>query len=292
MGSPSRYLSRLIVRHHFRVPEGVCLSHIRDSLALDLPVLVVAPANDRNLIIVGGGPSLGSNLEPLRQQQASGASVLALNEAQHFLAANGIPVWAVAHMGPVPETLACIGTPFEGARYFMASMCPPEAFIRLKGHDVILWHAAQGAGEADLIEKITGQAPLLIDGGETVALRAVSLGIKLGFRHFKIYGLDSSLDENARLHAYPSVSEPNPVKLFKVECAGEWFTVNGELAGQAQDFPTVYNHVRTSGATITIHGEGLIPHMWHHFQKTGVFPGLRVKTPGPEEVVTIQASKV
>lgn len=260
-----------------------------------LPRLTDREPRPEPLIIAGGGPSLAETLGLLREQVAAGGILLAVNEVPHYLVARGLRPWAAAYMGPNRFTVACIGVPHEGVRYFMASMCPPDAFERLRGHDVVLWHAAAGIGEEAVISPIDPDA-VLIDGGQTVTMRALMLGYTLGFRSFHLHGVDSAMREDM-IHAYPSVSDGATSMPLHVQCDGGWFKGPVELLAQAQNFPDVFNRMKRLGVELSVHGTGLIPMIFGHIDAGRPPPPLLVEAglieanAGPNARVGIEAER-
>ncbi len=276
----------LVVRHRPRVSAERLLEYVRASLASGLPRVARRPPRPELLIVAGGGPSLADTFDLLARQAADGAAVLAVNEVSHFLVERGLTPWAAALMGPVPHTAASIDPPHAGVRYFMASMCPPDAFAMLDGHDVRLWHAEADAGEAALI----GAESLIIDGGHTVGLRALMLGHALGFRTFHLHGADSAISA-AGFHAYASVSDGGESPTLALCCDGHWYETTPELAGQAQDFPEVYHRLINGGGELRVHGDGLVPRIWRHLAAGRDAPPLFVPRPADgADSVTISAS--
>jgi hypothetical protein len=262
------------------------LDYVRASLASGLPRVARRPPRPEPLVVAGGGPSLADTFELLARQAADGAAVLAVNEVSHFLVERGLTPWAAALMGPVPHTAASIDPPHAGVRYFLASMCPPDAFAMIEGHDARLWHAEAGAGEVALM----GAKSLIIDGGHTVTLRALMLGHALGFRAFHLHGADSAISETG-FHAYASVSDGGESPTLTLSCDGHWYETTPELAGQAQDFPEVYYRLIDGGGELRVHGDGLLPRIWCHLAAGREAPPLLVPRPADgADSVTISAS--
>ena len=133
-----------------------------------------------------------------------------------------------------PTAEKCIGETHKDIIYFIASIAPPSVFELLQENTVRLWHT-----DCPGIETVLNtQNVKIINGGQTVGLRVLQLGFYLGFRHFHIFGLDSSL-YSGELHAYKSYSffdEPNGIRLV---CGSESFHCTYEMAGQAQDAPNL-----------------------------------------------------
>ncbi len=252
-------LHPVAVRYRPRVPEEVLLRHIRASLASGVRVLKPQAERREALIIAAGGPSLLDKLDDLRATAAAGARILGVNEVPHLLIRHGIQPWAAAHVGPVDLTLASLGTPLPGVRYFIASTCPPAVLERLKDHDARLWHPDLGPGTDAVYARAGRPGEGMIAGGPTVTLFCLALGTYLGFRTMHLYGGDSSFRPGEAVHAYDSVSDAHGYDDLLVTCDGHSFTTTPELLGQALRFPGLRKRLASRGASLSVHGEGLLP---------------------------------
>ena len=230
-------LHPVAVRYRARVPEEVLLRHVRANLASRVRILERQGERREPLIIAAGGPSLLDTLDDVRAAAADGARILGVNEVPHLLMRHGIRPWAGAHAGPVDLTLASLGTPLPGVRYFIASTCPPAVLERLKGHDAYLWHPDLGP-ETDAVYAKTGRpGEGMIAGGPTITLFCLALGAYLGFRTLRLYGGDSSFGPGEPVHAYDSVSDRHGYDDLLVACDARSFSTTPELLGQALRFP-------------------------------------------------------
>lgn len=279
----TQLLSPLRIAYRPRIPDQMLLLQARAALALPVSRLQAASAvRAESLVIAGGGPSLVASLDKLMEMAAAGAKVIATNEVPHFLAAHGIVPWAAIHLGPVELTVRCIGRPVPGTRYFIASICPIQAFAAVSNSDAIMWHAFSDNPDVDALLAAEGHP--LARGGQTATLRAIGVGWILGFRHFHLVGADSSTDIDL-LHPYPSVSDGVEEYRIQLRCGERLFETIPELAGQVQDFIEVYRDITSRGGTITVHGDGLLPLVWRALDRGDEPPPRLVPGQGPEVVM-------
>jgi hypothetical protein len=229
---------------------------------------------------------LAESVELIRKQSASGGLVLAVNEVARYLRGREIEVWAAAHLGPVSQTVACIGEPLPGVRYYLASICPPEAFDAVANLDVWVWHPDMPEVRHELDRLGVVPTPM-IGGGATISLRCLELGYLLGFRRFLVHGLDSSVA--GRMHAYPSVSDGEERDLIDVECDGRWYRTSPEMAGQALGFVAAAEKLLERGASLTIFGKGIVPDAWRAREKLGIAPPIRRSGPSGAAIGPIAA---
>lgn len=262
------------VRYRPPVPGATMLAHLRVNLAGNYAELRPQGPRRELLVLAAGGPSLPKTLEEVAAASKAGAKVLAVNEVPRFLLDHGIRPWAAAHIGPVDLTMRSIGEPVEGLHYYLASICPPGAFERVAGHEIVLWHPQVKGLEAKMRAAGADPAAGFIGGGHTVTLRCLELAATLGFRRIAFHGGDSSFRE--RFHAYASVADAVDIEACSVECAGREFTATAELVGQAIAFPAIRQRLARRGVTIEVMGEGLLPHLTRTADETGTVPPVRL----------------
>lgn len=220
-----------------------------------------------HFIVVAGGPSLARSL-PALSQLANRAEnmVISVNEVSHFLMQNLILVHAAAHFGPNHYTKLCIGKPRQELAYYTASICPPEAFSTLKNNRIILWHPELGIGEDKILTSHGLDKSFLIQGGQTITTRMISLGRSLGYKRFHLFGVDSS--SVAQLHAYPTVS-PEKAGFITVRYRGANYLTTPPLLGQAHFFQENLKQFFDTTEEFVLHGDGLAPEIARDIQTTG-----------------------
>ncbi len=262
------------VRYRPPVPAAAMLAHLRVNLAGRHAELQPREPRRQPLVLAAGGPSLLETLQDVAAESEAGAKVLAVNEVPRLLLDHGIRPWAAAYIGPVDLTLRSMGAPIDGMRYYLASICPPEAFERIARRDLVLWHPWVNGLDAKM--RATGADPAagFIGGGHTVTLRCLELAATLGFRRILLHGGDSSFEK--RFHAYASVADATDIETYSVACAGREFTATAELIGQAIAFPAIRRGLAQRGVTIEVSGGGLLPHLTRTEDETGTIPPVRM----------------
>lgn len=235
-----------------------CLGNLKSSLGRGLPSIkeVTAP-HDGTMLIVGTGPTLAAQIETLRQ--ASGF-ILAVNEAHDYLIDNGIIPhgWIFTEVSPWEKNLVRNEAP--GCRYYVASQCAPSTFDYLQGRDIMLWHAWQDIGEGPLITEAELCDAKLIGGGCTPSLRAICLGMVLGYRKFETFGVDGCYDTNSHVAYEAERTDWGAEAHLDVVCVGRKFKTVGYLARQAHDFIEFLKR-HGHGFTMKMHGDGLMQHI-------------------------------
>ena len=247
---------------------GDAANHIRYALTLGLPQLRrrARPRYGR-AIIVGGAPSIKDHLEKIRALAADkDNAVFALNWSHTWLIENGIVPrgCVVFEIDSEPESV--LKTLHPDVTYFICSHCHEKTFDALKGFKRVLWHGppnspAEEVVHKELIDVIPGE---LVGGGVSTFTRTISVAMFLGFRHFDLFGCDSSFREEEGTHVdgYQTIMDKETDSLYvyaKSPKTGEVrrFKTLGYLAFQQEEFKMLCecNHAYFS---MYVHGDSLL----------------------------------
>jgi SAM-dependent methyltransferase len=223
---------------------------------------------DSEVVIIGGGPSLDSQLTEIRELKAAGAKIVTLNGAYH---------WAHQHgLGPVTEIIvdarafnARFSHPVhEGCKYLIASQCDPSVLEGLPKDSTWLWHTS-----ADFIRPLLDEhleTWFGVPGGSTVLLRAIPLLRMLGFRQFHLFGCDSCVQDvkgntdirpgDAYWHHAYAQAENDTEQLVTVTCGGRIFSCQPWQVSQATEFLELIK-VMGDEFDLAIYGDGLLKHI-------------------------------
>lgn len=220
------------------------LRNVRSALQRGLPTLEGCRAHGNVLSVAGGGPSLADSYQHLTGQIA---------------AVNGSCGWLIDH-GVVPnlcgvldagDHMADVIRADRRVRYYVASVCDPSVFDKLKDCHVTLWHATGFPGTAEAIPSDA----LQVGGGCSMGLRWLTLGYTLGFRKFEIHGLDSSY-RNGTTHAYKDHGNRHDAH---ITIHGRQTQVN--YSEQVVDFFDMMERMKMGDldrVTVKVHGDGLL----------------------------------
>lgn len=229
--------------------DEVLFTHMDSAILRGLPeVKEQNAAREGVIVLVGSGPSVDGQLEILREMKAKGTPIVGIKDAHDWLIKNGIvPDYALA-IDPQEER-SHIFTPHELVHYMIASQCHAAMFDRLAGYQVTVWHPYITKGQKRPPDRI------VIGGGTTSGLRAISLFYVLGWRHFALFGFDSCLREGKL-----RVNGDGPKdghQLVEVRPGnGKTYVCNASMALQAQDFQTYYDYL--PDVNFYAFGDGLI----------------------------------
>lgn len=235
------------------------IANMRSAIARDLPQATECRAHGLTMSVAAGGPSLTDTYRDLD------GFIVAVNGSLKFLLDREIKDGASYGCGIMDagEHIADLIVADRRVRYYVASLCDPKVFDKLEGCDVRLWHVSpesteDAAGVKALLDEAYPDHWHAIGGGCTMGLRWINLGYFLGFRTFKLHGLDSSFREGAT-HAYPDRADTKD----QIEFAGR-LTRPNFLAQIYDFFGTLnrFNEPDLEPITIEVFGDGLLQDQW------------------------------
>lgn len=237
-------------------PDEVALANMRENCSRAIPRLAIGRA-----VFVGGGPSVSDFIPEIRVKQNEGYAVYAMNGAAAFLDRHGITTDYHVLMDARPGNVCFVANPSHATTYLVASQCDPAIFAALKGHQVVMWHAAGTDGSIEVV-KTCDPGGELIAGGSTVGLRALNIAMVMGCREMVLYGFDSSNRDDDK-HAYEqAMNAGQPVHEFVWQ--GKTYVASGPMAAQAMEFPVTAKKLLSCGCAIEVRGDGLLPDVWRH----------------------------
>lgn len=231
----------------FNMPDGIT-GHIENALGLGLPELTPALcSHDGHFVIVGSGPSLVNHAQDIKDERDKGRPICAIKGAHDWLIENDIEPDLFLSIDP-RDRRNNVQKETENTVYLLASRCCPELFEHLKDRKVMLWHAASSEEENQILN-----GKYRIGGLSTSGLRAVNVGVFLGYRNFVMYGMDSC---NAADGITKRVDGSLTGQRQDVIVGGRKFICNVAMAKQAYDFQYLY--VIAPGIHIDVKGDGLL----------------------------------
>ncbi len=245
------------------------VENLENTLKLGLPQVYSWEPNDRTVILLAGGPSLNDFTEEIQQKRADGAALATCN---------GTHDWALKH-GMIPSmhfqsdgrqfNERFVRNPQETCKYILSAFCHPDVFSNLghqidpvidqKKYDVEIWYSAMYPESTTqiLVNHYYGPNFAYIEGGSTVATRALSILQVLGFRNIEVYGLDGCYGS---AHAYEQ-PENEGETTQAVKIAGKEFQCSGWQIAQAQHLLDAVRGGWLDEINLAVHGDGMIAWM-------------------------------
>ena len=216
--------------------DETLFQNMENAVARGYPqVLRQESPKDGMITLVASGPSVAGQLDVIREM-AKTSLIVAIKDAHDWLIDNGvIPDYGLA-IDPQEHRIS-FHKPNTGVEYMIASQCHKAMFDNLEGQKVTIWHPYVMKGQ------IRPKNSLLIGGGTTSGLRAISLFYVLGWRHFALFGFDSCLDGNKLRVNGSGLKEGDQVTEIRIDQEGETFYCNASMALQAEHFQTYYDYL-------------------------------------------------
>lgn len=281
--------SDLIIPVHIicNTPDEVLIENIKHNSRLDKKWLACSDEIEELAILCGSGPSIADHLDEIKEKQANGGKVFAMNGCAKFLFDNGIlPDYQII-CDARPDNVQLIGPAKE---HLFASQCHPSMFEAVP--DAILWHLQIGEIERFFPEYQGAYA--LIGGAASVGNTATCVAYAMGYRKLDIYGYDSShRDTNG--HAFrQTLNDGDPV--LWTEFNGKRYLSSFTMKHQAEKFQDTARALQQMGVKINVIGEGLLPDIWNtpkeviteqdKYTRMWDIQGYRAVSPGEECVDT------
>ena len=237
---------------------GEIFANVEASISLDLPWLQVSDAHEGVAAVIGGGPSLRSQMPILLEHKRQGHKIFTMNGTMRALHSAGIRSDYYVMLDARPENLKFLDN-LSADEFLIASQCHPSVFGVLSPPlSVTLWHT----NYPGLVDKIGDRECALIGGGTTVGLQSVSIAYAMGYREIHLYGFDSSYAGESG-HAYQQPQNDNDT-VYEYAVEGEKFMATRWMARQAMEFQEASRQLAEGGADIYVHGFGLLPQIAKH----------------------------
>jgi hypothetical protein len=210
------------------------LNNVRTNIKYGFQQVVPHPTNDTEVMLVGGGPSLGEYIHEIKALRRDGVKLITLNNAYQYCIDAGVMPSAMVMVDARDFNLRFIETLIPDCKYFISSQCSPLIFEKLLAvkDQTYIWHTSAEEISPIVASEYANWYP--VPGGSTVLLRAIPLFRMLGFARFHVFGCDSCLDGD-RHHAYDQ-AENNGQLVIPVRVGGKVFYCNPWMVSQAKEF--------------------------------------------------------
>lgn len=225
-----------------------------------VPINSLLGQSQGSCAIVGSGPTIAQTHKHLT------GDVLAINSAIGYLLDKGItPKWAM--IWDAAQICEQFAVPHPEITYLVASRCHPAVFKRLKGCNVVVWHAAGDnnilalMNRPDVIAKQPCEEPL-INGGTAGVTRAIFLATALGYKDVHIYGGDSCYSGDAT-HVNGSLVKEKDVIVAIGENPPLFFRTTPEWCAQVSEYRSIFTILRCCGPNValSVYGDSMLKTM-------------------------------
>jgi len=219
---------------------------------------------NKPIAIVGGGPSLKSQLDKLKTFPA----IIACGSVHDHLIENNIIPTYCAICDPDVIMNTYLSRHNEQTKYLIASQCDPSTFKLLEDRNSYIYHLAGDKFD----QSIYGEGQIPIGGGCTVGTRAIAIAMGFGYYNMHLFGFDTCLqekEEKIEHHAYDfntPEEKIHDVYEIKFEVDGPTFKVAGYHLGQLFDIKSLMGR-NADKMQLTVHGESLLSYFMELAQK-------------------------
>lgn len=227
------------------------MQNIDAALELGLPEMAEMQAHERHVAIVAGGPSINDTLPSIRALADNGCDVWAINGAHDWLLDRGVKPDAAWLIDGRPENVKFYRKPSD-CTYYIGSRCAPEVFAALAESDVVVWHDANSG-------RFVPDDKLLVGGGTTMGVKALTAAWILGYRTIHAFGYDSCYKFTEH-HGYRQEMNDGET-VYDVTVDGVTYRASAWMLGQVKNFGMYAPQLAEQGCTIIVHGSGLLPHV-------------------------------
>lgn len=247
--------------------------NIRVAALTGFPQMPIIGEHGETMVVVGYGPSLKRYLGEIR---AETGHIWTVSGAHDVLLSAGIRPRGHVEADPRPHKAAFLNNWQSDVAYILASACSPAAFRALADANVRIWHVASTDHETEEIKRAWPDAYLL-RAGTNVGIGAISVGFALGYRRFRLYGIDCSFEASQRVlewstetempddlraeiafHAGPhGLEDQTPVRVTIPLDPPRTFVTSPQMLQAAQDFIELHRMHRE--LTLELVGDGLLP---------------------------------
>lgn len=228
-------------------------ANIHSASLRDIPWIEHAAAHGREILLVGGGPSLVGDIEDIRRRQAAGATVFTMNGTAALLRSHGITPDMHIIIDSRTHNLKFL----DAAQTYLASQCAPAVFDGCA--NPLLFHIMLRDWDKYIPDELRDKPAIGVGGGHSVGLYAMSIAYIRGYRRMHLYGYDSSYRDSQH-HAYEQPkNDADPVIDANVE--GRVFKSTAWMVVQVNEYQSLSRQLADMGCTITTHGDGLLPYV-------------------------------
>jgi hypothetical protein len=234
--------------------------NVVENLKLGLPEARPYEVQDKEIMLLAGGPSLPDFEQDIREKRQGGMPLVTVNGAYNWCVEKDIAPSMQVVVDGREFNKRFVLPHVPGCKYMLASQSNPEIVKAAPPDQTILWHAGSSEAVKKTLEDYDAEREeyrewFPVMGGSTVMLRTIPLLIMLGYRKYHIFGWDSCLRGDMH-HAY-SQPENDGKHTIPVRVNGKEFHCQMWMWMQAQEFIDIQQMI-AEHCQMEVYGDGLI----------------------------------
>ena len=247
-------------------PQEKIHENIRENAKWGVMQAQPHEAQDTEIMLLAGGPSLNDFTDEIIQKHKDGMPVITVNGTYQWAQEHGIHNVNQFMLDAREFNKRFCEPPRDDCYYFIASQCDPAVFEMLPKDRTFMWHVSLQDEDVELTKEIYGpmyEKWFPVPGGCSVTLRTICALQMLGYRKLHVYGFDSCIRETAH-HAFEQEeNDKTPlvdVRVGKGTKFEKEFKCQDWMAVQAKEFTRLSNHY-LGEMDMIIYGDGLIAYL-------------------------------
>lgn len=216
------------------------------------------------VVIVGGGPSVDTQIETIRELQKQGSPLMVISRMYPWCKANALRPDFVVSLDCMEEQEKGFSDLQPGVKYLLASVTRPSIFNMLSNEERFIWDTKDDRKVQAMRAKHGYAVATVINGGGSVTIACFSLAMNLGFNDLHIFGFDCMMPSPDYHHAKGISGESVKQMVLPVEIQGQTYFTTGaflEFARQTLDLVSA-GHQEGMLKSVKFYGESLVNKMW------------------------------
>ena len=217
-----------------------------------------------SLMVVGGGPSVNEQLGLMKKMHSDGMPVIAIARMYPFCVENGLGPDFVVSMDSMEEQEKGFEKINPDTIYLMCSVTRPSLFDKLPEGKAYLWDNMDEVKVRQIRERAGYKVATMVNGGGSVTVSTMSLGMNLGFSDFHVFGADCMFTDKNQTHAKGIAGENVQAVVEEVDIENKFYLTTSSFVMFAKHFLDMIWVGYSSGLlkTVKFYGESLINKMW------------------------------
>ena len=253
---------------------GVCkftkkllYGNMRRNFALKVPdVHAITDSKCGPVIIIGGGPSIDSQVDVLKNLASEGIQIIAISRMYPWCLKNGIAPDYVVSLDCSEEQEKGFETIDPMTTHLMASVTRPEITQSIldKGAPCYLFDSRDDRKIKGLRRDAGYNACTVINSGGTVVITCISVAFTLGFTALHIFGFDCMMPDAQHFHAEGIAGKSVDQHILPVDIEGEKVMTTPSFMEFARQALDIFSIAHDEGflTEVKIYGDSLISKMW------------------------------
>jgi 2-polyprenyl-3-methyl-5-hydroxy-6-metoxy-1,4-benzoquinol methylase len=234
---------------------------VASSVSRNLPDIadLINKHAGQEAIVIGGGPSVETQIETIRAKQQAGGVMLAIERMLPWCTKHGLTPNYVVAQDASNDVVEAFETIPDGLTYLVASQCQPSVLDALNGESVYLFHSSnKGFTDQELDGVSPSKRRALINTGGSVVLCSLSIAMMLGCKRLHLFGFDCHVTAGHYANGIAGVGELGDVIPIKID--GRKFTTTMHYAAFAQQFFELREIGKAEGLLedIRVYGDSLV----------------------------------